>query len=148
MDSVKQTVKYIEAGLKTLNMQSTIEVEQESDTEFLVNMPDIGVSVLIETDGNVLQSFPRSASLRGPKWQVFTTTQLPATFEQPEDVDEEHRGDFTTVAEAVSRIFEIVVRDRILDMIEFLGMAEDNDQRLIDESLAADHGYCGLVRIK
>ena len=52
MRAIKDTVKYLHAGLQTIeNMRSTVEVEQESDTEFFIRLPGLGVSVLIDTEG-------------------------------------------------------------------------------------------------
>jgi hypothetical protein len=144
MKAIKDTVKFIDAGLKTLSMKSTIEVEQESDTEFMVNVPGIGISVLIETDGTVRNSIG-DREIRGPKWQVFTTEPFPATFDEPEGTDDVHRGDYDILGDAVARVFELSIKDTILNMIESIGMADDIAE---DARIAAEAGYHGLVRIK
>jgi hypothetical protein len=144
MKAIKDTVKFIEAGIKTLGMTSTIEVEQESDTEFFVTLPGLGINILIETDGTVRNSIG-NREIRGPKWQVFTIEPFSATFDEPEGTDEVHRGDFDILGDAVSRVFELSVKDTILNMIESIGMADD----LADEArIAEEAGYHGLVRVK
>lgn len=140
MKSVKDTVKYIEAGLKTLNMKSTIEVEQESDTEFLVNVVGLGVILLVETDGTVRHGIG-GREFRGPKWQVFTVEPFSATFDEPEGTDEIHRGDYDILGDAVARVFELSVKDTILNMIESIGMVDD----LAEEArIANEAGYYGI----
>jgi hypothetical protein len=140
MESVKQTVKFLEAGIKTLGMTSTIEVEQESDTEFLVNLPGLGINLLIETDGSVRHGIG-GQEFRGPLWQVFTVVPFHATFDDPESSDEVHRGNFEVLGDAVSRVFELSVRDTILNMIESIGMADDLAE---DARIAAEAGYYGI----
>lgn len=144
MKSVKDTVKFIDAGLKTLNMKSTIEVEQESDTEFMVSVVGLGVNILIETDGTVRQTIG-NREIRGPKWQVFTTEPFPATWDEPEGSDEIHRGDYDILGDAVARVFELSIKDTILNMIESIGMADDIAE---DARIAAEAGYNGLHSVK
>ena len=144
MKSVKDTVKYIEAGLKTLGMKSTIEVEQESDTEFFVTLPGLGVNVLVETDGTVRNSIG-GREVRGPKWSVFTVEPFPATMDEPEGTDEIHRGDWDILADAVAQVFQISVRETIHTMIESIGMVEDIEE---DARIAEANGYHGIRRIK
>jgi hypothetical protein len=144
MKAVKDTVKFIEAGIKTLGMNSTIEIEQESDTEFYINLPGLGINVLIETDGSVRRGIG-GHEVRGPSWQVFTVEPFPATFDEPEGTDDVHRGNYEVLGDAVSRVFELSVKDTILNMIESIGMADDLAE---DARIAAEAGYHGLVRIK
>ena len=144
MKAIKDTVKFIEAGIKTLNMNSTIEIEQESDTEFFIVLPGLGINVLIETDGTVRNTIG-GREIRGPKWQVFTVGPFPASFDEPEGTDEIHRGDYDILGDAVARVFELSIKDTILNMIESIGMADD----LAEEArIAEEAGYHGLVRIK
>ncbi|KKN88772.1 hypothetical protein LCGC14_0243790 [marine sediment metagenome] len=139
MESVKQTIKFLEAGIKTLGMTSTIEVEQKSDTEFLVNLPGLGINLLIETDGT-LRFGMGGREVRGPKWQVFTVVPFHATFDDPESTDEVHRGDYDILGDAVSRVFELSVRDIILNMIESSAVADDlaEDARIAVPKMPSD----------
>lgn len=143
MKNVKDTVKFIELGLKTLNMTSTIEIEQESDTEFNVNLPGLGINVFIDTEGSPRQGIGRTMNV--PEWQVGTIEHLPATFDEPEDVDVIVRGSFTNVSEAVARVFELVVKDTIMGTIEAAAYADD---LAADHALAEENGHHGLRRVK
>ena len=144
MKAIKDTVKFIELGLTTLNLTSTIEVEQESDTEFNVNLPGLGINVFIDTEGEQRNGIGGNF-VRIPEWQVGTVEHLPATFEDPEDTDVVVRGSFTNVAEAVARVFELVVKDTILGTIEATAYADD---LAADHALAEENGYHGLRRVK
>ena len=55
------------------------------------------------------------------------------------------RGDYDILGDAVARVFELSIKDTILNMIESIGMADD----LAEEArIAEEAGYHGLVRIK
>ena len=149
MKAVKDTVKFIEAGIKTLGMTSTIEVKQESDTEFYIALPGLGIYVLIETDGAVRRGIG-GREFRGPSWQVFTVVPFHATFDDPESTDEVHRGNYEVLGDAVSRVFELSVRDTILNMIESIGTADDlaEEARISEENGFYGLGYLRLVEEK
>ena len=144
MKAVKDTVRFIELGLKTLNLTSTIEVEQESDTEFNINLPGLGINVFVDTEGDQRNGIGGNF-VRIPSWQVGTIEHLPATFEEPEDVDIIVRGTFTNVSEAVARVFELVVKNTIQSVIEATAYAED---LAADHALAESNGYHGLHVVK
>jgi hypothetical protein len=76
---------------------------------------------------------------------VGTIEHLPATFEEPEDVDVIVRGTFTNVSEAVARVFELTVKDTIQGVIEATAYAED---LAADHALAEENGYHGLHSVK
>jgi hypothetical protein len=144
MKAIKDTVRFLEAGIKTLGMTSAIEVEQICDNDFFIALPGLGINILIDTEGTVRNSIGKR-EIRGPKWQVFTLAEFPDTREEPGGVDEIHRGDYDILGDAVSRVFELSVKDTILNMIESIGMADD----LAEESaIAEEAGYHGLRRIK
>jgi len=143
MKAIKDTVKFLDAGIKTLGLKSTIEVEQESDTEFYIVLPGLGITVLIETDGTVRNSI--AGEIRGPSWQVFTVEPFPDTLDEPGGTDEVHRGNYEILGDAVSRVFELSVKDTILNMIESIGMADD---LAADSAIAEAAGYHGLRRVK
>jgi hypothetical protein len=141
MRAVKDTIKYIEAGLKTIeSMTSTIEVEQDSDTEFSIRIPGLGVVILIDTEGTVRKGISNREILL-PRWQVFTIETFPDTREEPGGEDEVHRGDYEFLQDAVSRVFELAIRDHILNMIGAIGEAEDLEE---SNRIAEENGYFGL----
>ncbi len=127
MKAVNDTVKFIAAGIVSLGMDSEVTVEAESETEFLINVPGLGIEVLVETDGTVRRSIG-GREFRGPKWQVFGIKHIPSSRFEPEDAESVHRGDFDLIAEAVSRVFELAIKDHILNMVESIGMADEHEE--------------------
>lgn len=142
--AVKETVEYIAVGIQSLGMKSTIEVEEESDTEFQIIMAGLGVSMLVETDGHVRRGIGGRES-RSPKFQVFTIEDVADTRDEPGGTDEIHRGDYIYMAEAVASVFELCVRDHILNMIGSLAEAHAQEE---DTRIAAENGYHGLAGVK
>lgn len=143
MDTIKDTVKFLNLGLATLNLKSTIEVEQESDSEFNINLPGLGINVFVDLEGGERRGIGRTVFV--PEFQVGTIEVAPATFEEPEDVDVVVRGTFTNVAEAVAHVFSLTVKNVVLDAIEATALADDIAR---DHALAEEHGYHGLWRIQ
>lgn len=103
-------------GMKVLNLKSRISTEHESDTEAWVNLVDLGVSVFCDSEGGTRRSI--SGEVTVPEFQVYTVSMLPATHEQPGDVDLVIRGSFDRVDSAVAEVFALVVKNTIYSMIE------------------------------
>ncbi len=127
MDQVKQTVKYLEAGLTSLRMSSPIVVEQESDTEFNILLPNLGVGILLDTEGVLKRGIGNTESLSA-RWDVYALDDYPDTREEPGFTDENPRGTYAHIAEAIAGLFEIAVRDRILNMLQAIGEAEQAEE--------------------
>lgn len=126
MDQVKQTVRYLQAGLDSLGLDSPIVVEQESDTEFNIIVPNLGVGILLDTEGVLKRGFGGRELIR-PRWDVYALDDYPDTREEPGGTDEVPHGTYANIADAIAGVFEIAVRDRILNMLQAIGESEEAD---------------------
>jgi hypothetical protein len=122
MDQVKQTVKYLQAGLDSFGLKSPIVVTEESDTEFNVILTDLGVGLLIDTEGTLKRSIGRE--FLKASWEVYGLAEYPDTREEPGGVEEILKGSHAFIADAISAVFELVVKDHISNMLEAIGEAE------------------------
>lgn len=123
MDQVKQTVKYLQAGLDSFGLESPVVVEQESDTEFNILLTNLGVGILLDTEGTLKRSVGGREFLRA-SWEVYGLAEYPDTREEPGGTDEIPQGTHAFICDAISGVFELVVKDRISNMLEAIGEAE------------------------
>lgn len=133
MDQVKQTVKYLQAGLDSFGLESPIVVEQESDTEFNIIVTNLGVGILLDTEGTVIGHRTLKRGLGGAKflrarWDVYTLEEYPDTREEPGGSDEIPRGTYAHIADAIVNVFELVARERIQNMLQAIGEAEQAEE--------------------
>jgi hypothetical protein len=123
MDQVKQTVKYLQAGLDSFGLKSPIVVEQESDTEFNVLLTNLGVGLLIDTEGTIKRHIGGREVLKA-SWEVYGLSEYPDTREEPGGTDIIEQGTHAFICDAISGVFELVVKDHISNMLEAIGEAE------------------------
>jgi hypothetical protein len=126
-NDLDRTERFIIEGLKALNLWSEVETEHESDTEAWINLPQLGVSVFMDAEGVTRKSIG-GREIKSTEWQVFAVTTLPATREEPEDSDLIFRHSFDLMAPAIAEVFALATKDRILNMIEAIGMAEEQEE--------------------
>ena len=126
MEQVKQTVKYLQAGLDSWGFRSPIVVEQDSDTEFNILLTNFGVGILLDTEGTLKRSIGRE--FLQASWEVYGLAEYPDTREEPGGTDEIPQGTHAFIADAISAVFELVVKDHISNMLEAIGEAEQAEE--------------------
>lgn len=138
MSDLDRTERFIILGLKALGLKTDdfgtfdVDTEHESDTEAWINLNRLGVSVFVDAEGTTRKTIG-GGEVKTTGWQVYTIKHLPATRQEPEDTDFVFRGEFDNMAEAVAEVFALVARDRILNMIESVGEADD--QTALEEAV-------------
>ncbi len=141
MDQVKETVKYLQAGLDSFGLESAVVVEQESDTEFNILLTDFGVGILLDTEGTLKRGIGGREFLRA-SWEVYGLVEYPDTREEPGGTDEITQGTHESICNAISGVFELLVKDRIADMIESIALAEQ-----AKEFAKADETIAGFIEL-
>jgi hypothetical protein len=113
----EKLVVFLTEGMKTLNLKNNkMQIERESDSEVWINLPDLGVSVFVDSEGGTRKGIGREVKV--PEYQVYTMKYTEASRWEPEDMDLVLRGSFDRVDSAVAEVFSLIVKDTIFNMIE------------------------------
>jgi hypothetical protein len=116
----EKLVIFITEGLKTLGLHSKVQTERDSETELWINLLDLGVSIFVDDEGGRRQTI--SGGITVPSYQVYTVDTIPASREEPEDVNHTLRRECDRPDDAVAELFALVAKDRIFAMTEAVGM--------------------------
>jgi hypothetical protein len=110
--AVAETVEALQVGLKEIGWTGPVRVEDESDTESSITVGALGVSIFVYEDGT-------------PMYMTQVESHYPGDREEPPSSDWEADKTFKRLDSAVTRLFELVVRDRIANTLEAHFMAKE-----------------------
>ena len=116
---------FVTEGLKTLGLHSKVQTERDSESELWINLLDLGVSIFVDDEGGTRRNL--GGSIKVPSYQVYTVDSMPATREEPEDVNFTLRRECDRPDDAVAEMLALVAKDRIFAMTEAIGEQLDAD---------------------